>query len=270
MGIKTFVVVASGLFAAGLVWAAPRLSPIQKEEIRSGLQNLVDGAELMVRNRIADRRDLERQKSDFVNLKVYNRIPLSPDVDQLREEMKASALSSGLKLVSLTVLSSPSRPKPIPPFMYSDVRTFDLLPGQVVQEIPIRVEVEGGDREVVLAWMRSWKHEQMRFVEAKPGTQPKTKAGSAPQVRRWEVQALTYKFRDVRFPEIRFRDPLELLPAWARMDQISFAKKEPQLWSLVARSRELSPQARGLTDDRREFLLERARLEFYLSKAKGH
>lgn len=244
------------------------MDPPQREALRWKLQNLDDGAELLVRNRVADRKDLERQRSDFNNLRVYDRFPLQPDVEKLRKEMTVSAASSGLKLTSLTLLPGARRPKPVPAVLDFEMKHFTLASDQIVQEMPIRAVVEGGDRAVVEAWMRSWKREQLRFVEAKPGVKPRAVKKSGPQ--RWEVDALTYHFTPVRFPEIRFQDPLRLLPAWAQKDPQRFARQEPQLWSLVVRGRGLIPPADSpaleTVQDRREFLLESARLDFYLSK----
>ncbi len=250
--------------------AAPRrpLDPLQREALRWNLQNQVDGAELLVRNRVADHKDLERQRSDFSNLRVYDRFPLQPEVEKLRSEMTVSAASSGLKLTSLTLLPGAKRPKPVPAVLDFEMKHFTLTDDQIVQEMPIRVVVEGSGSAVIEAWMRGWRRDQLRFVEAKTGAKPRAVKKPGPQ--RWEVDALTYHFTPVRFPEIRFQDPIHMLPTWAQKDPQSFAQQEPQLWNLVARGRGLIPQAHSpaleTVEERREFLLESARLSFYLSK----
>jgi hypothetical protein len=87
---------------------------------------------------------------------------------------------------------------------------------------------------------------------------------------RFAVRARSYRFRELRYPRLRPRDPLELLPSWARRQPERFASQEPILWDYVKRIREKIPETPGLYEQRAEFLLDSARMSFFMTKAQAY
>ena len=167
----------------------------------------------MIRNEKVDRSDVRHQEREFEALKVFVRIPFSEDLPGLKESLALSSKDSGLKLVDFK--ASSKRPKPgarragPPPSMYSDENpSFKLTDDQLAERIPFEAVVEG-DKRSVEAWIRSWATEQMRLAVAE-SRQPEPLGQ-----RRWRVRAHAFRFRDVRYPELEPREPLEVLPGWA-------------------------------------------------------
>jgi hypothetical protein len=133
-----------------------------------------------------------------------------------------------------------------------------LSEAHFAEPIPFEAEV-AGSRDAVERWIRAWKETQVRYAE--PTAAIEAQGGAA-----WKVRGRAYRFRDVRYPEIRQRDPRGLLPPWARRAPAEFAHREPRLWRFVSETRRLAPSARPLLEIRRELLTLKPRLEFFIAK----
>lgn len=83
----------------------------------------------------------------------------------------------------------------------------------------------------------------------------------------WKIHAHAFRFRNLKFPTLVPRNPRSLLPAWARVDFPAFAKAEPVISGFVTRIEALEPKAEPYYRLREEFLVNDARLSFFLSKA---
>jgi hypothetical protein len=259
--LSVFLMIAAMTAQAHAAPRPPELSAAQRESLRFRLQNLLNEQVLLVRNRRADESDIRRQEREIQALKIYERIPFQEDLPGLKENLTDSAKTQGLKLIGIRVTGRSPLGGAIPSQLYTDDGDFRLKPEQIVTTLRFRATVEG-DFSRVRDWIASWRDEQLRLTEAEGDPRPEGAARN-----RWVVTARAFRFRDVKFPHLMARDPLELLPAWARREQDRFSHTEPLLWELVARIRDVAPEAAPLYRTREQFLLNDARISFFLSKA---
>ena len=237
----------------------PVLKPEQREELRYRLEALFNEADLAIRNEKVDRSDLARIDGDFKTLKVYERIPLERDIPGLKRTIEDSARKNGVALLGIDVTLPSKVPPGPPPTLYTDGPRFKLSTEQVTDLIGLKISVQG-KRSRIQSWIARLPAEEMRLVLAK-GLESRNQD-------RWIIKAEAFSFRNVQFPRLLLRDPMQVLPAWARVHTTDFARSEPLLWRFVARTRELEPRAEPLFEVRRRFLLGDARLSFFLSKVQ--
>jgi hypothetical protein len=245
--------------------ARAALEPVARDRLRERLQRLYDESDLLVKNRKADRADRKRQEREASYLRLHERIPPEDRLDPLKTELGVSAELHQLDLIRFELIEKSELREPLPPAVAADAG-FRLREDQLVQRIRFRL-VARGERSHVERWVRHWGRDLVRLVEPEPGF---GRPGIRPVPGRkhgWQVTAVAWRFRDVRFPRLVPRDPLAVLPDWARSDPERFAREEPRLWHLVQATRALVPEARPLFEERRAFLLEQARFEFFLRKS---
>ena len=249
-----------------LALPTPAKCALQNERLRTRLETLFNEQDLMIRNQKVDRGDLEHQLKEFEALKTFQRIPFRTDIAGLKSSLQEAAQERGLKFESLKVLPhSGKMKKSVPISMYTDENPrFQLTDDQIAEKIPFKAIVRG-ERGAVRAWILAWPEEQMRIAEpvGRSPDQSMRRIGKD----RWEVQAHAFRFRDIKFPTLRPRDPLKLLPPSVRHDPRVFSKKEPLLWSFVTRTQAISPKALPLYRLREELLLNSARMSFFVAKA---
>lgn len=248
-------------------WTAGASSPSSgqldrrsRDWLRVVLLDSVNEAELLIRNQSADAADLAKIEREQSRVRLYERIPRSESLEALAGELRTLAATLDLQDVRL------ERRKPVPALAAARVpaahlsseRQYELSGDQLVQEIPITLRVSGSARNV-LAWREAWGRKLLRWIE--PIGEPRPVGGGV-----HELQARTFCFKSVEFPRIRLKSARLLLPDWARRDLPAFAHREPELWSLVLRSDELSPRAQPLTETRRRFRLESARLRYLYAR----
>src|SRR5579885_1189347 len=210
--------------------ALPRTLPRAIEDLRYRLETLYNEVDLLVRNQRSDRSDLARVERAFKALRVDERIPMEPRIESLKAELTRRARESGVKLLGLEVLSKDRPSKPVPRELYSDTPKFRLEPDQIAQTIHLRLTLSG-DGPAIEQWIQKWPEDQLRLVEPEQGYE---RPGLKPTGHgRFTLKARVYRFRKIRFPTLKPRDPLQLLPTWARRDPAGFAKEDPALWDYV-------------------------------------
>lgn len=245
--------------------ARAALEPVARDRLRERLQRLYDESDLLVKNRKADRADRKRQEREAQYLRLHDRIPPEDRLDPLKTELGVSAELHQLDLIRFELVEKTEQREPLPPAVAADA-DFRLREDQLVQRLRFRLVVRG-DRGRVEDWVRHWGRDLVRLIEPEPGFE---RPGIKPVPGRkhgWQVNAVAWRFRDIRFPRLVPRDPLAVLPGWARTDPRRFAREEPRLWRMVEATRALAPEARPLFEERRAFLLEQARFEFFLRKS---
>jgi len=238
------------------------LSSREKDLLRSRLERIYYEQDLMIRNQKVDRSDVKHQEQEFNALKVFERIPFREDIAGLRASLEQSSQEQGLKLGRFKLRPKTSKkPSAIPSKMYSDENpNFKLTNEQLAESIPFEAVVQG-NLDAVRAWIHSWPEDQMRIAVAEePSPRPLGE-------NRWEIHAHAFKFRETRFPTLEPREPLEVLPNWARRHPDRFAQAEPVLWSYVERTHAISSQARPLFELREQMLLNSARMSFFVAQA---
>jgi hypothetical protein len=260
------------------------LSPVERERLRYKLENLYDEVDLMIRNRDSDVADVHHQERDFRELRAFDRIPLAGSAEDsvaaLQTELAANARLYGLRLLRLSLVGRARRPAPVPKAILTS-SNFRLSAEQVAEALELELRVSG-DPARVAAWTKSWREELLRVVEpegeltkgaegrlAKGAEGRLAKGAETQEPPTLKIRARAYRFRDIRFPRLSPRDPLTLLPAWARRDTKAFARAEPTLWRLVAGFQELAPKALPLYRVREDFLLNDARLSFFIRKTQA-
>jgi hypothetical protein len=248
------------LMPSGALSAVPRYD---REAIRYQLLNLFNEADLLIRNEKSDELDLARQEREAKVLRIYDRIPFSEQLDQLRHELATGAKAKKLADVKVTVVGRSPKPAPVPKSVFTDEARFKLSDNQLVETIYLKIQVKGSKSDV-RAWVKSWAAEQMRLIEPRSGY---GNLSMKPLGKVWVVEAKAFRFRDVEFPRLISRNPVELLPAWARKNPDAFAQAEPKLWQLIEQTQALQPKAQPYYEKKRKYLLSQAREEFFLGKA---
>jgi hypothetical protein len=239
--------------------------PPSQADLRYRLETLYNEVDLLIRNQRSDESGRARVERAFSALRVLDRIPTEPRVATLRAELTHRAREAGLKLVKLEVLSMDQPQRPVPREIFSDTPRFRLEPDQIAQTLHLRLTL-AGDGSLVEQWIQKWPEDQLRLIEPEHGyTRPGLKPLGKTQ---FQIRARAFRFRNIRFPTLKPRDPMELLPDAARRDPAAFAASEPELWTYVRRIREKIPQTPKPFEIKGDLLLGEARMNFFLSKAK--
>ena len=230
------------------------------ERLKYKLQNIYNENELLLRNGRVDRSDIRLQERQFSALRVFDRIPFEDKWESLSGELEQSAKSFGIKLIRIERQKTKKVFLAPPKKVFSDERPYRLTDDQLAEVIPFRLQITG-ERSAVDGWIQSWPDKVVRLIESE-GT-----SGKGPN--RWLIRAHAYRFRDIRFPEIVPRDPIQFLPASAIKDPSRLASSAPELWKLITDIRQLRKQTASLYRNRGEFLLNGARMVFFVSKSQS-
>lgn len=244
----------------------PKLSQQERSQLRFHLENLWNEIHLLVLNQASEERDIRRQEREFQFFQIFDRIPFSQRIQKLREELKSTAKENGIILSKIEVTRRSTQPKPIPQQVYTDTQRFRFSQEQLTETLEIRV-IGKGPIESAHRWVESWPKQVIRLVIADTRHPSDSKVHRLDQ-KSWEIQAHAFRFRSIKYPKLLPRNPLELLPSWARKNPRSFAEEEPFLWSFVTRIQEWKPKAAKAYENRRQFFLNDERMSFYLLQAK--
>lgn len=249
--ILSFVVLSSAF------GAQVPLTQTQRDRLRFRLENLFNEMDLAIKNEKINRSDLGKQERDFEVLRVFEAIPLSENLNGLQAELVKLAEKQGLEAQNFKVVRR-SKPKASPPrLVFSDDPRFKFTEDQLVEKIDFKLKIRGPKRDIE-TWKTSVQNEAPRLIEFDRVSYGRGYA---------DIQAHAYRFRDVRFPKLVPRKSVELLPSWARKNQKVFAQTEPLLWELASRIEDLRPKALPLYSTREQFLLNDARISFFISKS---
>jgi hypothetical protein len=240
------------------------LSLKERDSLRIRLEDYYNGLELIIRNQRSDESLIRRQLREFEALGVYRKIPPTRDLEGLKRELLASARKSGLDQITVKFSLKPDVLPAVPKYLYIDKPPFRFRPDQIAEELSFEIRSNKAKPAQLVSWINGWGSSMERLVE------PETHDGKLvhqESPRNWVIRAHAFRFWPVRFPELRLRDPVYLLPGAAQRQKELFSKEERLLWSFIERSRKLVPLATPLYDRRREYFLNGARMSFFLSKA---
>ena len=221
-----------------------------REEALFRLNQIFNELDLLIRNQRADRADVLHQKRDIEGLKVYERIPLQENLSGLERELFESTRRSGLKLGRVRVLEHSPEPEKPPEEIFTD-RSFHLSADQLARSMTLEIDVKGAQKNVE-SWMTSVQDNQMRLVKV---LDKKLKGHGVV----WKLRLKSFQFRDIVFPKLRPRDPKEVLLLCSEPDSV--------LKNLAKKAQALIPRAAPFYENRREFLLNQARLEFFIKNS---
>ncbi|HUP57926.1 MAG TPA: hypothetical protein VM598_10770, partial [Bdellovibrionota bacterium] len=262
MKVALQLILSSCLLFSTLAGAAPapaRLSEPQRSDLRYRLESLFNEVDLLVRNQRSDESDRARLGRELRELKVLERIPMKTDLDGLKRELSERARAFDIRVERVELVSADSPSRPVPREIATHLPSFRIETSQLVQTLRIRLVLKG-DGPAIYDWIQRWPDDQVRLIEPEKGFE----RPGVTQVRagRFSVWARAYRFREIRYPRLRPRDPAELLPAWAKRQPERFARQEPMLWDYVKRIREKIPETPSLYERRAAFLLDSARMSF--------
>ena len=222
----------------------------ERDSLRYHLENLRNELRLLIKNQKVDRADLDKQKRDLTMLKVYDRIPLERGLTGLEKDLTHGAKNQGLKLTGFNVILLSKSQQKIPPSLTTNQTSFHLSHDQIVETIYFEFQLKG-PASVIQSWVNGWSDSQKRIIELNPGE------SVAPLVHpHWRVQAHAYRFRPIRFPQLR-----------ARIPEKASVKGDPFLLNVIHEIQELSLNSPPLYAIHEQFLLNDARLTFFLSKS---
>lgn len=244
------------------------LAPARASELEYRLENLANELELLVRNHRADEADVKRQEHQLAVARAYQRIPFEDGLPALLKELRAASAPRGIAIERVLLVGRSGASRRIPRELYSDQTAFKMRPEDAVETLDIRIVTSSGpgagDAAAVDRWAQGLGRRTTRLLDP-PDGQDALRCFPDGRGHR-TVDARIYRFRRIRFPRVRPRDPLSLLPASARRDPSGFARAEPRLWQYVERIRRLEPVAGALYPIRGRFFLNDARMSFLLSK----
>ena len=221
-----------------------------REEALFRLNQIYNELDLLIRNQRSDRADVLHQNRDFEGLKVYERIPMQENLIGLQHQLFESTQRNGLKLGRVRILEHSPQPEKVPEEIITD-RSFHLSADQIARTVFLEMDVKG-TRKNLESWMSSVQDNQMRLVKVLD-KKLKSHAGI------WKVHIKSYQFRDIVFPRLRPRNPKEVLSLCS--------EKDSALENLAEKAQALIPRAAPFYENRREFLLNQARLEFFIKKS---
>ena len=243
--------------------ASGSLTDLEKRRLRYHLENLFNEVDLLLKNKKIDSKDLIKQTKSLENYQIYQHIPLERDLSPLNKSLEQSAVQNHLKLKKFQ-LSRTSKTPPSPPkSVYTDGPEFHFSQDQIVETLYLHLEVQGTQAKIQ-EWIKLWPQNVFRLIE--PDLKKGTPVMAGIHANLWQVKAHTYRFRKTQFPSLHPRNPRNLLPLWARKDPQAFAQSEPVLWKFVTQIETLIPKTAQLYQTRADFLLNDARLHFFLSK----
>lgn len=246
------------------------LTEAQRSSLRFRLENIWNEVDLLVRNANSDRLDVQRQEREFKVFGIFQKIPIGA----VEPALKSFASAYGLNIEKLKVVDVSKPDRPLPEAVYTDGEGYRLSDDQIAERVRVELTIVG-TKDQVQQWMDHWgdvrnpEHpssgaETSIYVEWDPQAS-RTLPDSLPQSR-WRIHAQVYRFRDIQYPPLKSREPLEILPEWARKNQVLFKSKEPLLWSFVEKTHALLPKALPQFDLKRKFMLNSARMNFFISK----
>lgn len=231
------------------------------DEYRDRLKQKESELNLFIQNQTSHLSDLRKQENDMAELKIYEWIPLDSDSQKANRNLKSkfaqSALAHGIALDAIQILrpEKSERVQKIPKELNVDSRpVFRLQEKQIVRKLTLRISVRGS-AEAIENWIDSWPSEILRLANVQ---YPLVQQGK----NQWQLQAKIFEFKDVKFPELEIHDPFEGIPSWTT--------KDPAMILLAKRIRDLTPKATPLYQIRGRFLLNAARMSFFLSHALPH
>jgi hypothetical protein len=242
--------------------SAQTLSDSQRRSLRYHLENLYNEFDLLIRNQKVDAADLAKQGRTISALRIYERIPFSPQLATLKKQLTESAQEAQIRLLEFKLRKSATHPlMAMPRTLSRRDGFFRPKPQQLAQEIPFQIRVSGTPAQVE-SWTRSWKENLMRLVEVE-----RLDRASSSQRGQYVIRAHAFQFKNVKFPKIIPPQAEDYLPQWAKANPDNFSQQEPTLWSFVTRSEKLRPLTPPLYEKRGQFFMEGGRIEFFLSKA---
>lgn len=232
------------------------LSVIERESLRFRLENHVNDLELLLLNEKADQSDRERLDLELATFRVFERIPVTPKKTELKEQVREQAKSLGCQLVEF----KHSFTKSVHGNLAKELRiSFKLKPLPNSEAAP---KCESSLNSLKI-WNQQWKKRQLRIVGFEAPI-------ALPENHVWQVRGVAYSFLAQSPNEAGISskpmDPVLLLPSWARRDTSRFAKKAPELWSLIQKAHELTPRTLQNFKKRAYFELKRKRFEFFFTQ----
>jgi hypothetical protein len=270
--VATMAAKKLGLLLAMALASPARAAPtaLERDRLRTKLEDHFNQLDLMIRNQNSDLRDIDRQEREMAMLRVFDRIPRDERVPELMKELRESAREFSrerkqpFELKGLKLLRK-QNPKETPKRILSDTR-YRMSPDDTVATLEFEAQIKGS-RTGILEWVSTWPDQVVRLVEPIAGANGIPRLTSQERSGEWKLKLRAYRYLPVEYPRIDLRAPRELLPAWAKTDLERFASTEPLLWSFVTRSESLAPRATPLFENRRKFLLNASRMAFFLKKS---
>src|SRR6185312_14728241 len=121
------------------------------------------------------------------------------------------------QVTSVHTATSDDRAPTLPGAICTDARDkLELREDEIVEHLPIRATIRGRDT-MVQDWVKNWNREPGRLFELEE--MKMTSAGV------WSVRAHALRYWAIRYPKLYPRDPLKLLPNWARSNPGEFSKR---------------------------------------------
>lgn len=238
-----------------------QLTEQERSKLRFHLENLWNEVHLIVLNEKSETLDVKRQERELQFFQIFDRIPFSRKTETLRKELNASAQEHQIQLIALEIHPIKKDPPPIPKEVYTNTQRFHFSEDQLVEKLQILIIAKNTVAKTE-SWTNLWSKQLLRLVIL-DSLAPLNKSSNQVQ-----ILAHAFRFRQVQFPRLRPRQPVELLPAWAQKNLETFSKNEPFLWSFVTRIEEWKPKTKTAYENRRRFFLNDERMSFYLHQAK--
>lgn len=238
----------------------------QINRIKYKLTNLKNEMELLIKNKKTNELDLKKIENEFKNFKIYEFIPIEFYEKDFEKKLELSLREFHLNLNKIQVLSKSKMKKKPPAFLYSDTPQFKLKENQLTQEIKIKILLSGEPSQ-----LQSWlKKENLSFLFQPLSLPAFPKQTSLPGQKEMnqenqslEIIGKTWVFRKITFPKITPRNPHTLIK------KVKLSPKNLEELKLLASEIDKKTKlALPLYHNQEKFLLESARMSFFLSKIR--
>lgn len=261
--------------------AWPQSHPLQDRLAIRALEDFKSELDLVIRNQKSTRIDLQRQEREFAWFRVFEAMPLEVVTRPVylkrwvRPAIENAAGRYGIRIRAFKPVRNPaptpesrsaSRPPPVPKVVRTTDRPDWLKTESIVETIEIDLEGEGTLKNAQ-RWLGLARSPEDPSRETGPWIE--TVRLTSSKTDRWSARVRTYRFRPLNPPMIRSRDPLAMLPSnWPR-SLPALRKSRPEIADLIDKIGMMRPHAEAAYRDRAQFMLNGARMSFYVKHGPG-
>ena len=136
------------------------MTPADREKVRFHLANAYNEADLLIRNHLSFERDVKRQEQDFKGMKVFERIPLTDNFQDLKDQLEDSAKQHHVELSFFQVgKRNPVDTSSIPKTIYSSDE-FKIPSDKLVETIPLHLALPGARKPI---FANGFRNGMMKF-----------------------------------------------------------------------------------------------------------
>lgn len=219
-----------------------------------------DEFKIMMKNKRTDELDFKQQEREFEEYQVFQKIPLSSanvSLENLRRTFTDASQATGAEVDFFKITSLSRNREKAPKVVYTDQEPFRPSQSLLVEKTRFEITLHG-EKRAVDRWYENVTHEQKRLVELDGTPQ---KINSASRNPSWKIRGGTYRFREIKAPEVRIRTSLIQI-------NLQNVAADPAVIKLANEVKEMAPKVLPLYQTRCRFILSGERMTFFMIKTR--